>query len=85
MKKLFIIAAIFCAAFMTSCKNKDMVQCWLISWENKETGLKGSYYFWGSGDESDEQLKKIAISIGPASKIQVDLNEAQCKGGDMAK
>ena len=85
MKKVFILVAVFCATFMTSCKDKDAIQCWEITWENKVTGYTGTYYFWGNGDASDKELDRVGSLMGKATKKQTTKDEADCKGGETPK
>jgi len=56
MKKLFIIGALAMGALLTSC-NTENSQCWKIS-VTYEGGKSSTYYFWGTGAESDAQLKQ---------------------------
>ena len=83
MKKVFFSAAIICAAFMTSCKDINAVQCWEITWENKTTGLSGIYYFWGDGNASDKEIDRIGSLMGKATKKQTTKDQADCVSGNI--
>jgi len=85
MKKVFFLAAIFCAALMTSCKDKDAIQCWEITWENKTTGDTGTYYFWGDGKQSDVEIDRVGSIMGKATKKQTSKDKADCVSSNMPK
>jgi len=78
MKKVFFLAAVFCAALMTSCKDINAVQCWEITWENKTTGATGMYYFWGDGQQSDKELERVGSVVGKATKRQTTKSKSDC-------
>lgn len=78
MKKVFFLVAVFCAALMTSCKDINALQCWEITWENKLTCLTGTYYFWGTGSESDKELDRVGSMMGKATKKQTNKDKADC-------
>lgn len=83
MKKVLFAAAIVCAAFMTSCKDINAVQCWEITWENTKTGATGTYYFWGNGEQSDKEIDRVGSLLGKAGKKQTTKDKADCVSGNI--
>ena len=80
MKKVLFAAAIAMCAIFTSCDNKK-AQCWEMS-VTYDGGKTTTYYFWGTGDESDAQVDMYAKIPGVtrASKTQaLFVSQSDCK------
>ncbi|MBR3648173.1 MAG: hypothetical protein IKN59_07295 [Paludibacteraceae bacterium] len=80
MKKVFFAAAIVLCAILTSCDTKK-AQCWEMS-VTYDGGKTTTYYFWGTGDESDAQINVYAKIPGVtrASKTQaLFVSESDCE------
>jgi len=78
---IFVVPLHFAIAGLatTSC-NTDKTQCWKIYVEF-QSGQSQEYYFWGSGIESDAQMKiyEQMPDIKTIRKEQTFRSESDCK------